>query len=83
MADKITTSEELQINWAFQDGDTRLVKLPNPKPNLTDSAIKAVADKFIQNQIIIGDKTGASLTGVVSAKIIEKTKTTVDLEYEP
>lgn len=83
MADKITTTEELKVEWSFQDGDTRTNSFLNPKDNLTAAQIKAAADKVIQGQIIIGDKASARVVGVNSVNVVETTKTNVDLEYEP
>lgn len=83
MADKFTTTEELKVEWSFQDGDTRTNSFLNPKDNLTAAQIKAAADKVIQGQIIIGDKASARVVGVNSVNVVETTKTNVDLEYEP
>lgn len=83
MADRIKTTYELKIEWGFQDGDTRTVTYTNPKDNLTSEQIKAVADTFINNKVIIGDKAGAPVTGIVSVHTVETTKTEVDLTIEP
>lgn len=56
MADIQKTTYDLKIGFQFEDDDTRLVTLKNPKSNLTVNTIKEVTDYFISNKVIIGDK---------------------------
>ncbi|MBD3878233.1 MAG: DUF2922 domain-containing protein [Quinella sp. 1Q5] len=79
MADIITTKKVLQNVFTFADGDTRTVNIPNPKDNLTAEQVQAWADFAVQNQILIGDKTAAALTGIQSSKILDVTSTDVDI----
>ena len=77
--DTVTSSREGNLIVKFYDGDTRTVKLDNPKTNLTAANVKSFVQFMITNQPIIGDKTGASLTGAESFKIVEKTDRKLDL----
>ena len=79
MADTVKSSADLKIGFAFADGDTRTVTLPNPKAGLTEASIKAVTDDMVTNNLIIGDRAGAALTGAYTAYTQNKTTTDVDL----
>jgi len=79
MADTIKSSNELKMEFGFYDGDTRTVTLENPKPSLTANDIKAVATLAKNTQPIIGDKGGARVVGINSAKVFEKTDYNLDL----
>lgn len=81
MADKTTVTKTLQMVAAFADGDERTINLDNP---LSDSAsLTAAVDSLgsfcLTNQVILGDKAGASFTKFKSAKVVTKTKTVLDL----
>ena len=78
--DTITSSREGKFVVKFYDGDDRTVTIDNPKTNLTATQVKAVVDYMIENQPLIGDKAGASITGAGDTfKIIEKTERKLDL----
>lgn len=77
--DTVTSGSDLQIEFGFADGDTRTVKLPNPKTNLDSATFVGLSSWMTTKNIIIGDKAGASSTGINSAVIIEQTKTKLDL----
>lgn len=79
MADTIKTTNELKLDCAFADGDTRLISLENPKPNLTAADILGVETFMKNNNPIIGDKGGADFSGFNSAETVQKTITTLDL----
>ena len=79
MADTVKTSRELKTEFGFYDNDTRTVTLENPRTDLTAADIKAVATLAANTQPIIGDKGGARVVGINSAKIVEKTVVTLDL----
>lgn len=78
-ADTVTSSADLKFNWQFADGDTRLVTLPNPKSDLTATEVQAVIDSAVADGILIGDKAGAALAGVVQVYTENTTKTKLDL----
>jgi len=77
--DTITSGSNLQFNFGFVDGDTRTVNYPNPRQDLTDSDIAAFDTYLINGQYLVGDKIGASSTGVNSATLIEYTRTKLDI----
>lgn len=77
--DTITSSRYLQMEFGFTDGDYRTQKLPDPKNNLTSAEVSAVDTWIAANQPIIGDKYGASTTGINSASIVEVTRRKFDL----
>ena len=79
MADTVKSASELNLDFGFYDGDTRQVKLQNPKSNLTVAAIKTAANVVVTNAALIGDKAGAAVVGLNSAKAITKTVTKLDL----
>lgn len=79
MADTIKGSNELKLVFGFYDNDTRTVTIENPKSNLTAANIKAVGTLAKNTNPIIGDKGGAHVVGINSAKIVEKTRTQLDL----
>lgn len=80
MQDTVTSAEYWQIEFGFTDGDYRSVKLPNPSPMVSTEAKVRILDTWvIENQPIIGDKFGASTTGVNSALIVDSTRIKLDL----
>ena len=79
MADTIKSTSELKMEFGFYDNDTRIVTLENPKPDLTKADILNVANLAASTQPIIGDKGGAAVVGINSAKICDKTVTQLDL----
>jgi len=79
MADTIKSASELNLDFSFYDGDTRLVKMQNPKSDLTAAQIKAAADVVVTNAALIGDKAGAAVVGLIGAKAVSKTVTKLDL----
>lgn len=79
MADKITTSRYLQLNAGFIDGDTRLIKLPNPRAEISEAQIYAVSNVLKTNKIIVGDRDGADFSEILTADTYNVKKTEFDL----
>ena len=79
MADTLKSSSELKLTWQFADGDTRTQTVKNPDPNLTANDIQSFANDTVTTKAIIGDQTGANVTGVKSAYIQDKTDIFVDI----
>ena len=77
--DTVTSSREGKFNFGFEDGDTRLITVPNPKINLTAEQINDVSQFAVTNNILIGDRAGASTTGIFEAYYEEVTKRQLDL----
>lgn len=80
MADLQKTTYEYQITANFSDGDTRVIKVPDPNTNLNADSITSCFNYAVENNIIIGDKTGAPLTEFSEVNKLEKTVTTLDLD---
>ena len=80
MADKTTTNTTLSILAGFSDGDDRTINIDNPNTAINlGNAVHSLGSYAATNQIILGDKTGASFTEFKSAKLVTKTKTVLDL----
>ena len=79
MADKVKTVRELKLVAGFSDGDDRTLSVPNPKSTITASQLTATAFYDAAKAALIGDKTGAAMTGWKSAKIFESTTVYLDL----
>ncbi len=75
MADTITTKATLQNVFEFADGDTRTVNIDDPVDSITTAQVQAWAAYAVEHQILIGDKTGAALTGLKSSKKLDATST--------
>ena len=79
MADKTKTVRELKLVAGFSDGDDRTLSIPNPTDGLTKTQITATAFVDAAKAVLLGDKTGADMTGWKSAKIFESTTVYLDL----
>ena len=83
MADKVTNSNTLNIQTAYKDTDTRIIKLKNPRDNITTSDITAL-ETLIRNgtdgseSLLIGDKRGSDFLQI--DKVTKVSKTTLDLD---
>lgn len=61
MAQTIIKNEySLKLNLAFVDGDTRTLTLKNPQPTIESSEISELNQYIQTNNLLIGDKTGAT-----------------------
>ena len=78
-ADTITSSREGKLVVEFYDSDNRTLTIDNPKTNLTAARINTFVEQLKTDQPLISDKTGASIVGASSFKIVEKTETKLDL----
>ena len=63
MADSMKTTYTLDIECLFVDGDTRIIKLQNPKANIETSEITALNTMILNGgastSLLIGDKIGS------------------------
>lgn len=84
MADKVTTSSTLNITTAYKDTDTRIIKLKNPRDNISTGDITAL-ESLIKNgsdgsaSILIGDKRGSDFLQIDKVTKINKQTLTFDL----
>ncbi len=85
MADKTSTTSTLNIQTAYKDTDTRIIKLKNPRSNITTADITAL-ETLIRNgsdgsqSLLIGDKRGSDFQQIDSVTRINKRTLTFDLE---
>lgn len=79
MADKVNQTSELKLTAKYNDNDTNVITVDNPKDNLTAAQINAVGAIGVSTQAILGDKTGAEFKEFVTAKTITKKVTQLDL----
>ena len=78
--DIVTTNNKDQYEFAFVDGDTRTVNIPNPKANITREQI-AELNAFIKaNNLIVGDKDGGTFAQINKVTRITSQVTTIDLQ---
>jgi len=79
MADRIKNVRELKLVAKFSDGDDRTISAPNPRTGLTKDHINGASFIKAAKASLIGDKTGANMTGWKSAAIYESTTVYLDL----
>lgn len=84
MADTIKTSFELSIGLDYlNDGNQKTVyiKLPNPKTNLTETAIRNQMATFIGSQIVFDPLGNAfSTSSVATAYTVNEEKIDIDID---
>ena len=79
MADTVKNTYILKIKLGFADGDTRTINLDNPRSDLTAAEIYEVSQFIKNNNLLLGDKYGADSAGILTADIVQSTKTMLDL----
>lgn len=79
MADTVTSSRELKLEYLFEDDDTRTTSLPYPKANLTATDINSTSAVLAATNAFVGDKNNADFVKIKSAKIVEQTRVKLDL----
>lgn len=78
MADIVTQDSTLVFDFMFVDGDTRTQKLKNPKATITQNEI-AELNAYIQaNNLVIGDKGGATFGKI--AKVVKRNEVITKLD---
>lgn len=79
MADIVSQVRSLKIEFRFVDDDTRIQTLKNPKTNITNEEI-AELNAYIQaNNLIVGDKGGATFGKIAKVTSVAGTVTNLDL----
>ena len=85
MADKTATTYELKFEWLFQDGDTRVFTMKNPKSTITSEEIQAIEAMIIDSPqgqtLLIGDKAGALFRRINTVVRETQSVTTLDLSH--
>lgn len=85
MADKISAEQYAEVNLGFIDEDTRKIKIPNALDEIdTDdvvalnNALKPTIDGS-QVDFLVGDRTGAAFTGILTVDRIDTEKVEYDI----
>lgn len=81
MADTVKNTEELKFEFAFADGDTRTYRIRNPKSkgSVLYNKIDEINTYILENGLLVGDKADGAFTGIYRVKIVNATKTNLDL----
>lgn len=77
--DTVTSSRELKLDYRFTDLDTRTTSIPDPIDNIAKTDIQTLAGVLAQTQAFVGDKNNAPFETITSAKVVEQTRTQLDL----
>lgn len=80
MADITKELKTLSIVAEFTDGDDRTITLANPKDSIAAADINSLSAYAAENDILIGDKTGADFVRFKSAKVRNVETTYLDLK---
>lgn len=80
MADVTKQLDTLSIVAEFTDGDDRTITLANPKDNISASEINSLSAYCANNDVLLGDKTGADFLRFKSAKVRSVLTTYYDLK---
>lgn len=78
MADKTKRQKAFQAMALFNDGDTRIVSIEDPKDGITRSSF----DSINAAAVLIGDKGGASFAGWEGGKYKDTTVVYYDLSLD-
>lgn len=78
MADIVTEDSTLVFEFMFVDGDTRTQKLKNPKDTITEQQITALNALIQANNLVIGDKYGATFGKI--ARVVRRDETVTKLD---
>lgn len=79
MADITTQDSTLVFEFMFVDGDTRTQKLKNPKGNITEQQIADLNTYIQANNLVIGDKGGATFGKISRVTKRDETVTKLDI----
>ena len=79
MADVIKTTETLNFDCLFVDEDTRIITVKNPKESITTAQIDGLNTFMQANNIIVGDKEGATFGRIKKVTRVTKLETALDL----
>lgn len=79
MADIVTSSEELKVDFLFVDGDNRTQTLKNPKSTITTEEIDELNAFIRANNLVIGDKGNGTFGKIQKVRRVSVLKTKLDL----
>lgn len=83
MADKTTFNYDVKFEWLFNDGDTRVQTMQDPKSQITTEQVTNLETLILNGggsspTLIIGDKSGAPFRRI--NKVVKETKATTILD---
>ena len=76
--DTVKTSESLNIECVFLDGDTRTITLKHPRSDISASDIENLNTFMENNKIIIGDRDSSDFRKIKNA--VKRNTTTMYLD---
>lgn len=79
MADVMTAFNELKFEYQFVDGDTRIQTIKNPKETITTEQIQELNSYIQANNLLVGDKNGATFGKIRTVTKVSGTTTKLDL----
>ena len=79
MADVVKTARNLIFETVFVDGDTRSITLKNPRSDISQSEITEFNTFLQENNMLIGDKDGATFGRIKKVTHRETTTTYLDI----
>lgn len=79
MADIVSEVTSLKMEFRFVDDDTRIQTLKNPKDNITADEIRALNAYIQANNLVVGDRGGATFGRIAKVTRVEGTVTNLDL----
>ena len=82
MADTITSSNNLNLDTTYLDGDTRRIKIDSPKTQTNEAwktQINDLSDYIATNQLLLGDKGNGVFDKIAKASITQKTTVKLDI----
>lgn len=80
MADKVTSTYKLNVTTNFNDGDTRTISIPNPKPQSELPTLLGNFQSLLQSTgALIGDKNEGTFTHLSDARVVTTTEIKFDI----
>lgn len=77
--DTVTSDGVAAIKFVFGDDDNRTVSVPDARNDITSSEIQELEEWVVANNVLLGDKALAAVTGIESAIYTFTTKVKLDI----
>ena len=82
MADKTSVTSKISFVANFNDGDTRTITMPDPKPaEQLPSLLGGLQQSWLASHAVVGDKNEGVFTHLSDAKVIQITETKFDIGF--
>lgn len=79
MANKVTRSSTLKIELLFVDEDTRTLQIKRPRSNITSTEIRDLNILIQEDNLLVGDKTGATFGKITKAYTVNEENFDLDI----